>query len=191
MDSSADIPDLAPTKAVSALSFYGELTRRRREGWLFSALTALVASGMGIVLSAIVTPMILLVIGGGLHLSIRFGVQPQASHAVIAAIKGWAGMGLDAYSEAVDALDRVRGLKDSGLVLGPLSRLLPMAAPAIAAAALVWLWLRGIFSRAGAEDLTARLGGREPNANDSGEHQLANIVEEMASAAGAPTPTLY
>ena len=99
--------------------------------------------------------------------------------------------GHSAHFEAfVDSLDHVNGLSDLGVTLAPLLRLAPVAVPALIAACLVWIVLRRISLRGEGSDLIARLRARPPNLHDREERQLANIVAEMAIAAGLPAPAL-
>ena len=96
-----------------------------------------------------------------------------------------------AHFEAfVDSLDHVNGLSDLGVTVAPLLRLAPVAVPALVAACLVWIVLRRISLRGEGGDLIARLRARPPNPDDQEERQLANVVAEMAIAAGLPAPTL-
>ena len=55
-------------------TFYDELVRRRRAAWIVASICALVAAGVGLVLSTIVTPIVLLVLGGLLKLVAALGV---------------------------------------------------------------------------------------------------------------------
>lgn len=62
--------------------------------------------------------------------------------------------------------------------------------PGALATLLGWLWLRMLFPTVGVAAALSRLHAREPNRNDFEEHQLANIVEEIAVAASVPPPRL-
>jgi heat shock protein HtpX len=62
--------------------------------------------------------------------------------------------------------------------------------PGAIAMLLGWLWLRVLFPAAGVSAVIHRLQAREPNPNDLEEHQLRNIVEEIAVAAGVQPPRL-
>jgi Zn-dependent protease with chaperone function len=179
------------TAAAAPLSFWDELDRRRRGGWIWSAVSALVSAGLGVMLSALVTPLILLAAGGLLHLGEALGMDAHLARAAESGIRLWARGGLDAYERLVDALDHVHGWRDRALVLAPLARLAPMTLPALAAGAVVWWVLRATFLRGRPADLAQRLGARDPNPADAEEHQLGNLVEEMAIAAGAPAPRLF
>lgn len=168
----------APTRRTT---FYDELIRRRRAAWVVSLVCALVAAGVGLVLSTIVTPMLLLIVGAFLKLIGGFGV---------ASIQAFVAGQLANFDQLSTALDRVNGLGDLGLLVPSLLRMAPVAVPALLAAMLVWLWLRAVFGRAASEDLLVRLRARPPKLDDLEERQLSNIVEEVAIGAGAPVPRL-
>ena len=180
-----------PPRPAERVTFYQELARRRRGSWLVSAICLVVSGGVGLVLSAVVTPMVLLLVGGVARLAVRIGLATPLSAGLAAVIHRFAEAHLDNYQRLTDAMDGVHGLADLGLLAGPLVRLAPASIPALIAGALVWIWLRGLFLRAGGEELVARLKARAADPNDPEERQLANIVEEMAIAAGAPAPRLF
>jgi Zn-dependent protease with chaperone function len=71
-------------------------------------------------------------------------------------------------------------------LLGVLSMLLPGVLAMLGPSHL----LRRLFSGAGVGGLVIGLGAREPDPTDLEEHQLVNVVEEMAIAAGLPAPTV-
>jgi Zn-dependent protease with chaperone function len=172
------------------VSFFDEQARRRRGTWRLSLACLVVASGIGIVLSAAVTPLLMLLGGGLLNLAARLGLAPGVMHAAMRHIGDWAAYHLGNFDRLIASLDRVNGLADLGVLLPPLAQLSPLAVPALIAAAIVWLALRALIVRAGGEDLIHRLNARPANPADREEHQLSNIVEELAIAAGLPVPRL-
>lgn len=62
--------------------------------------------------------------------------------------------------------------------------------PGILIAFLLWIGVLALFRRAGVGGTLSSLNAREPNKTDLKELQLANVVEEMAIAAGLPAPKL-
>ena len=172
-------------------TFYDELVRRRRAAWIVAGVCALVSAGVGLVLSTIVTPIVLLVVGGFLRLVAALGVVDSLALGGIALIHDFVGSQLANFDRLSDTLDRVDGLGDTALLAEPLARLAPAAVPALLAGTLVWLWLRGLFGRSISQDLIRRLKARPANLDDFEERQLANIVAEVAIGAGAPTPSLF
>jgi Zn-dependent protease with chaperone function len=138
-----------------------------------------------------VTPIVLLVVGGLLKLIALVGVADSVAAGGISLIRDFVAGELAAFNALSAALDHVTGPGDMALLAGPLARLAPAALPALLVGALVWLWLRGLFARAGSKDLLGRLRARPAKLDDFEERQLGNIVEEVAIGAGAPPPALF
>jgi Zn-dependent protease with chaperone function len=172
-------------------TFYDELVRRRRAAWIVASVCALVSAGVGLVLSTIVTPIVLLVLGGLLKLVAALGVADSLALGGIALIHDFVAAQLANFDRLSNALDRVDGLGDMALLAQPLARLAPAALPALLAGMLVWLWLRGLFGRSSTQDFIMRLKARPANLDDFEERQLDNIVAEVAIGAGAPPPQLF
>lgn len=180
-------PDVARPARVS---FFDEQVRRRRAAWRLTLVCLLIASGVGIVLSAAVTPLLLLLGGGVLRLAATFGIAPTASRGTVEGLGLWAGRYLEYFEQLTSSLDHINGLADAWALLAPLAKLSPLAIPALIAAGIVWLVLRRLAIRAGGEDLIYRVSGRAAAPHDREERQLADIVEEVAIAAGMPAPRL-
>jgi len=176
-----------PTRRTT---FYDELIRRRRAAWIVASVCALVSAGVGLVLSTIVTPIVLLVLGGLLKLVALLGVVNSLALGGVTLIRDFVSAHLANFDRLADTLDRVNGLGDMALLAQPLARLAPAALPALLAGMLVWLWLRGLFGRTTSQDLIVRLKARPAKRDDFEELQLGNIVEEVAIGAGAPPPLL-
>src|SRR5258708_39945497 len=70
------------------VSFFDEQARRRRGTWRLSFACLLVASGVGIVLSAAVAPPLLLNGGGLLNLTAWLGLAPAGMHHAVRIIGG-------------------------------------------------------------------------------------------------------
>ena len=172
-------------------TFYDELVRRRRAAWIVASVCALVSAGVGLVLSTIVTPLVLLVVGGLLKLVAALGVVDSLALGGVALIHDFVGAQLANFDRLSDTLDRVNGLGDMALLAQPLARLAPVALPALLVGMLVWLWLRGLFGRSSTQDFILRLKARPANLDDFEERQLDNIVAEVAIGAGAPPPLLF
>jgi Zn-dependent protease with chaperone function len=172
------------------LSFFDEQARRRRRARWLSLVCLLIASGIGVVLSTVITPLLLVIAGLLLKLLVWLGFGPSVALQLIHAIGGWAAHHLDNFSMFVAALEKVERPGDLGLTVAPLAALSTLCLPGLGAAALVWIGLRRVLVRVGSEDLVLRLKARAPDPRDLEERQLANIVEEMAIAAGVPAPRL-
>jgi Zn-dependent protease with chaperone function len=178
-------------RAADRRDFFEEQARRRRTAWVFSAVCLLIASGIGVVLSTVVTPL-LLVVGGGLLLPLaRLGVLASSLRGVAHGMGTWAQGQSAHFLALIDSLDGVNHISDLRVTVPPLLQLAPVAVPALIAAGLVWIVLWRISLRGEAEDLIVRLRARPANPNDLEEHQLTNIVAEMAIAAALPTPDVW
>jgi Zn-dependent protease with chaperone function len=176
--------------APERVSFFAEQARRRRGTWRLSIICLLIASGIGIVLSTIVTPLLLLTAGALLKTLVVLGVAPEEMRLAAQALGRWAAYHIDNFGLFVAALDKVNGLRDLGVTLRPLLLLSSLCIPALVAAGLVWFWARATLMRIAGEDLVHSLQARPANRADPEEHQLSNIVEEVAIAAGMPPPRL-
>jgi Zn-dependent protease with chaperone function len=175
-----------PVAVVSSrtVSFFDEQARRRRQARWLSAVCLIIASGIGVVLSAVITPLLLILAGAGLRLLIRFNVLSGSALSALHDLGKWTAGHVASFMLVIDSLDRIHRLADVALTLAPLSAMASFCLPGLAAAGLVWLVLRGVLTRIGGEDLVLRLKSRPPNPLDLEERQLANVVEEMAIAAG-------
>jgi Zn-dependent protease with chaperone function len=60
--------------------------------------------------------------------------------------------------------------------------------PGMVTMLLLWAWLRMTFRRTGVGGVLRRLDGRRPRAEDLAEQRVANLVQEVAVAAGVPAP---
>jgi Zn-dependent protease with chaperone function len=63
-----------------------------------------------------------------------------------------------------------------------------VVAPGVVLIGLCWLAIHWLFRRAGTGGAILALGARAPRPGDLEEQQLVNIVQEMAIAAGIPSP---
>ena len=162
-DSYAPVPG-----PVNRESFLDAQARNRRASWWFTALSALAIGLMGIPLSAVISPLL---------------------YALAAIV-------LDLVNFVVPTPDVFAPIAESDGATGPLP---PEVIAAVVAALLVpgsavlllsWLALRRMFGRAGSGATVLALGARAPRPDDPEERQLANVVAEMAAAAGVPAPAV-
>ena len=177
--------------AADRTSFFDEQKLRRRSARAWSGVCLLIVGGLGVVLSSLVTPMLLLTGGGLLHLLARLGVFPVALRHAAQWLGAWANKYNELFQKVIDSLDHVKHLTDLGVTVPPLLRLAPVSIPALVAACLVGIAFYWISLRGEGGDLVVRMRARAPNGGDLEEHQLTNIVAEMAIAAGVPTPALF
>lgn len=173
------------------ISFFDEQKRRRRSARAWSGVCLLIVGGLGIVLSSLVTPMLLLAGGGLLHLLARLGAFPVPLRHAAQWLGEWANKYNGLFQKVINSLDHVNHLSDLGVTVPPLLRLAPVSIPALVAACLVGIVFYWISLRGEGGDLVVRMRARAPNEGDPEEHQLTNIVAEMAIAAGVPTPSLF
>jgi Zn-dependent protease with chaperone function len=183
----------APTLAFTAperASFFDEQRRRRIATWRVTAACLVLAGAMGLVVSTFLTPLLLLITGGGLKLAAWLGVAPAAARGAAAALGAWAQGKLDQMGVLIDTLDLVHGLGDLWLLWPPLLVFAPVFLPGAVVAVLAWLFFQRVLAGAEADDLPASLGARPPRPGDAEEHQVGNILAEMAIASGLPAPRL-
>jgi Zn-dependent protease with chaperone function len=175
-------------RPAERVSFFREQRRRRRQSWIFFFACLLIAGAMGVILSAVLSPLLLLAAGGLLRLAAMFGIDGGTAAAASRAIGRWAGAEVDLIGAILDQLDRAKTRADYAAMLAQLPSLFPAFVPGLVASALAWLWMKRLLTGAGMADLVAALHPRPPRAGDLEERQLANVVEEMAIAAGLPVP---
>jgi Zn-dependent protease with chaperone function len=155
-----------------------------------SLLCFLIALALGLAMSTLLGPVALAIAGGMLKLAEWLGCGNVCSDAAHG-IGSYARDGLrllaiylaDEHHKAgmpTDKLVVVRGLVAAVFVLLP-----PMIC-----AALAWLVIRRSLSRTGMPNVIEITGTRVPALDDYKERQLLNVAEEMALAAGLPTPRI-
>jgi Zn-dependent protease with chaperone function len=157
-------------------SFFAAQRRHRRSARWYGALTTVGVPLVGIPLSALLTPPLLMIAFVVLHitsLSLAF-VSPQG----LAESGRWLG-------ETFGPVFADPGRRRIVLVVG-----LPilLIGPGAVAQLLLYLRVRRLFRRAGADGLLVELGAREPRPDDPEERQLVNVVAEMGIAAGLRPP---
>ena len=159
-------------------TFYEAQRRHRRSSWRFTVLSAMAVAVLGLPLSVLVSP-----VATGLAIMANDVVNLVVpTPDVIAEMEDLS----DRWSDAVDAQDRgdpadfpiAQAVTIGGLLL----------LPGIVAMFLAWLLVRRIFMRSAVGAVVLAAGARPPNPGDLEEHQLVNLVEEMALAAGVPPP---
>jgi Zn-dependent protease with chaperone function len=162
---------------VDRISFFEEQARHRRATWRVSVLCALAIAVTAIPFSAIVGPVFYGVVALGLRITGLFTPLPDTV---------WVPFRLawQMMDQLVDKLDRL-GWSDTLYVVGTILALL---SPGILGIILTWAWLRMVLTSDGVGGVLLQLGAREPVPGDLEEHQLVNVVTEMAIAAGLKPP---
>jgi len=177
-------PILGP---VDRESFFDAQRRHRRQSWRLSALCGVGAVLTGIPLSLVLTPLLFAVL---LILTRLFDIFLPVPEFVW---DGYERAGL-VFTEVVDSLDdpATPGVGEGDISRVPRGLLLAAGAiwvsPGILFMLAIWPMLRRLFQHAGAGGVLLSLGAREPRPGDIEERQLVNVIEEMAIAAGIPTP---
>ena len=158
-------------------SFFDAQARNRRTTWRLSALCVIAAVIMGIPLALVVTPLLY---GVALIVADTINLFSPLSPAFWRLANEIARFGIVAF----ESLLQHKAADPRTLVLGTAVLLLPGAAFSV----LLWLGINAVFRRAGVGGALLALKAREPNQGELKELQLADVVEEMAIAAGLPAP---
>jgi Zn-dependent protease with chaperone function len=155
-------------------SFFEEQARNRRSTWRLAALCGITILLMGVAVSLVTVPLLLL----GYIVFTEF---------------------LDVFFPFVEILKlparaylfliNPNSYPDS-IALRIALPVLFISLPGILAAFLAWLFLQNLFRRHGVGAMLLSLGAREPDPSDIEEQQLTNIAHEMAIAAGVPPPAV-
>lgn len=158
-------------------SFLDAQARNRRATWSLTVVSAATAVIMGIPLALVVTPLLYglgLVTADVVNI---FSPLPAAFWKQAAEIArfGFVAFGWLLQQKPADP---------RALVIGGAVMLLPGTALSV----LLWMAIGVIFRRAGVGGALLALRAREPNPAELKELRLADVVEEMALAAGIPAP---
>lgn len=164
----------SPTGAASAPadreSFFHAQARNRRNAQLLSILCLLTALAMGIPLAALISP--LLIAATVLMADIVNLIHRTPD------IGGIAAAGLARALNRPPSPAGMAGLIGLALMPGALFML------------LLWLWMRALFLRCGVGGVLLSLNARAARAADLEEQTIADVVTEMAVAAGVKPPRL-
>jgi Zn-dependent protease with chaperone function len=177
-------PDRATTGRKFVLpdpeTFFKAQTRNRRATWRMSALCVFAAFIMGVPLTLVLTPLLYAITLVAADIINYFSPLPAAFW------NNASDLAKIAY-RAADYLVNQRGTLDiSELIIA----VFLMLAPGMLLAFVLWMGMRLLFRHGGVGGTLASLNAREPNQADLKELQLADVVEEMAIAAGLATPRL-
>jgi Zn-dependent protease with chaperone function len=160
-------------------TFFHAQKRNRRATWRMSALTVFAAFVMGIPLTLVLTPLLYAVTLFAAEVFNRF-IAPLPPEFWQAA-NNLAQFG----ARIADFVLQQRGTLDpQEMALG----LLLILGPGMALAFALWTGMLLLFRHGGVGGTLASMKAREPNQADLKELQLADVVQEMAIAAGLPAP---
>ncbi|HSM84958.1 MAG TPA: M48 family metalloprotease [Candidatus Limnocylindrales bacterium] len=159
-------------------TFFKAQKRNRRATWRMSALCVFAALVMGLPLTLVLTPFlyaITLIVADTVN---YFSPLPPEFWQYA---NNLAHLGL----RAADFVINQRGTIDpQDLAIG----LALMLLPGMALALVLWLGMLLLFRHGGVGGTLASMNAREPDQADLKELQLADVVQEMAIAAGLPAP---
>lgn len=163
---------------VDRVHFEDEQRRYRRKSWRFSAFAAFAAVTTGIPACIVVTPLIYAFV-----LLIAYIIN------AISPLKPSTWTSLQTLAEAipraVEAIDNGSAQRNIlQITVGAAVLVVPGAVAMLA----LWVGIRGLCGRVGVGWSLDRIGARPLNRRDQEEHQLGNLVEEMAVAAGVKPP---
>jgi Zn-dependent protease with chaperone function len=169
----------AHTNAAPMESFFEAQRRNRRATWRLSAVAVIATVVMGIPLALTITPLLY---GAALIVadivSIWTPLPPRFwQHADEIARYGMLAIGW---------LTQGKTTNPQALALGVAVLLLPGAILSVG----LWLGVNALFRRAGVGGALLALKAHEPNQSELKELQLADVVQEMAIAAGLPAPKI-
>ena len=150
--------------------FFAQQRRYRRKTWQLTSLCALGVLLMGIPLSVVISPLVWAAATIGADLMNLVVRTPDAGSAVF------------------QVLDRVLGTSGPTPMNAMATLSAALVLPGVLAIGAAWTGLRLLMRHDGAETVAVELGARAPSDTDFEEHQLANVVEEMAMAAGVRPP---
>jgi Zn-dependent protease with chaperone function len=172
-------PDSASPSTISVPeTFFKAQKRNRRATWRMSALSGFAAFMMGVPLTLVLTPLLYAVTLVVADIINSFSpLPPQFWQDTENLAKLGVRLG--------DYLFNQRGTLDpQELAVGMALILLP----GMVLVFLLWVGILLLFRQGGVGGTLASLNAREPNQADLKELQLADVVQEMAIAAGLPAP---
>jgi len=160
------------------IHFADEQRRYRRKSWRFSVFAAISALITGIPACVIATPLV-------------FGVVLLIVHIINAispiAPETWQSLQriTQAIPSAVESIDQGTVRRD---VVEAAAGLATLILPGAILMLTLWIAVRGLVGQVGVGWALDRIGARELKPRDPEERQLANLVEEIAIAAGVTPP---
>jgi Zn-dependent protease with chaperone function len=172
-------PDTASSRSFAVPeTFFKAQKRNRRATWRMSALSAFAAFIMGIPLTLVLTPLLYVVTLVIADIINYFSPLPP---------EFWRNAS-DLAKFGVRVADYVLNQKGT---LDPQELALGLALvllPGMVLAFVLWMGMLLLFRHGGVGGTLASLNAREPNQADLKELKLADVVQEMAIAAGLPAP---
>jgi len=187
---------------LDRVHFLDEQQRNRRQSWRFSLLAFGGVVVTGLPLCFLVTPLLFALTLLAAHLIDIISPLEPSTWTALKAMSFSLAIVFAIVTHQVEQMPPAVGalIHQVGPFITNARGQLTLSAVALIVAILVlpgaiamligWRWLRVLFPAAGVSAVLQRLQAREPNRNDPEEHQLSNIVEEIAISAGVPPPRL-
>lgn len=175
-------PQSDPAQRFSAHdreSFFDAQRRNRHATWRLSGICFIATVVMGIPLALTVTPLLY---AAGLIIAEIVNVWMPLPQSFWQRSNELARYGLTTFHWMTGGA----ALNREVLALGVAVLLLPGIVLCLA----LWLGINSLFRRAGVGGALLALKAREPNTSELTELQLADVVQEMAIAAGLPAPKI-
>lgn len=160
-------------------SFFDAQKRNRRATWRLSVVLAFATVVMGIPLALTVTPLLY---AAGLIIADVVNIWMPLPQSFWQQSNELARYGLTAFKWMTGGAMP----NPNALAVGIAVLLLPGAILSVG----LWLGINSLFRRAGVGGALLALKAREPNPSELKELQLADVVQEMAIAAGLPAPKI-
>jgi Zn-dependent protease with chaperone function len=161
-------------------SFFEAQRRNRRATWRLTAVSALAVVVMGIPLALTITPLLY---AAALIIADIISIWLPLPASLWQRADQLAHYGLQAI---IWATQGGKSANPQALLLGAAVLLLPGAVLSVG----LWLGVNALFRRAGVGGALLALKAREPNPAELKELRLADVVQEMAIAAGLPAPRI-
>lgn len=158
---------------VDRESFLDAQRRHRRASWWFTLWSGAAILLTGIPLSTVITPLVYM--GAFLGVDLVNLVHPV----------GDVARSLGSSNSSSSSSTPVHWTP-ALVAVAAASLLVPGALVLLGA----WVAVRRLFRHAGAGAGVLHVGARDPRPGDLEEHQLVNVVAEMAAAAGVPSPAV-
>jgi Zn-dependent protease with chaperone function len=178
---------------ANRVTFLDEQAARRTQARRFTAVAALSAAIVGLPLAMFLTPAAYLLVVLGLRMVPR-AMVPDATWNAVRDLARFVPALLDALGDAPDdtvGLWLRTAFSSVDYPFGsPVLAVAAMILPGMGLMVLIWLGYRALFRVAGVGGSLLALGAREPRPDDFEERQLANVVEEIAVAAGLRPPAV-
>ena len=171
---------MAEARPIERTPFFEFQARNRRATWRLTLAYALVVGGCGFVSAVGFAANVFLVLFALVFLPAVLSLGIGALMLLSPGTAALAGPIWDVGLAPLGVVgDLPRRLPGDGAAIWVIGLLLPL---------VCWLTVRSVWRAAGVGHTLLAIGARPPLAGDLEEHQLVNVVQEMAIAAGIPAP---